>query len=180
MDKRVEANRDTRLRIIKAVVRLLERKNLSDISVTDIVEEAGVARASYYRNYDSKEEVLSEAGRMIIDDFRRNREGVEEACCDYEEVARTFRYFLQYREPMLALHRAGFTSIYEGLFADYVQERMGVAGSDAASSYRASFFAGALFSVYVKWLERGMDESPEQMARTFCSMAAGVFEERSS
>lgn len=77
MDKRIEANRNTRLRIIRATVRLLGEKKLSDVSATDIVEEAGVARASYYRNFDSKEDVLLDAGRMIIDDFKKNMQGIE-------------------------------------------------------------------------------------------------------
>lgn len=173
MDKRVEANRETRLRIIKAVVGLLESKNLSDISVTDIASEAHVARASYYRNFSSKEEVLLEAGRMIIDDFGRSMSDIEGECGGYEGVLRAFRYFLQYREPLLRFHRTGFTGIYEGLFQDYVEGRMRASADDGASRYRASFFSGALFSVYVAWLEGGMEESPEEMARLFCSMAEG-------
>lgn len=173
MDKRIEANRETRLRIIKAVVSLLETKNLSDVSVTDIVSEAHVARASYYRNFSSKEEVLLEAGRMIIDDFARSMRDIDGGCCGYEGVLRAFRYFLQYREPLLRFHRTGFTGIYEELFQNYVEEQMRALANDGVSRYRASFFSGALFSVYVAWLEGGMEEPPEEMARLFCSMAEG-------
>ena len=80
MDKRVEANRETKVRITYALVSLLASKKLSDISVTDIVERAGVARASYYRNFSSKEDVLAEGGRFIIDDFRRSISHVEGGC----------------------------------------------------------------------------------------------------
>lgn len=180
MDKRIEANRNTRLRIILATVGLLEDKRLSDISVTEIVEKAGVARASYYRNFASKEDVLTEAGRMIIDDFRKSMEGVAQGCCAYEGVLKAFRYFLSYREPVLRFHRAGYTAIYEGLFQDYIEEEACGADADDAARYRASFFAGALFSVYVAWLEGGMKEPPEEMARTFCTMASGAFDTLSS
>lgn len=175
MDKRIEANRNTRLRIIKATVRLLDTKRLSDISVSDIVEEAGVARASYYRNFASKEDVLMEAGRMIIDDFKESMQGFDCGCNSYEGVVKAFRYFLSYREPLLCFHRTGCTSIYEALFQAYVEEELCGVEADGTARYRASFYAGALFSVYVTWLEGGMKESPEEMARLFFSMASGVF-----
>jgi len=57
-DKRLEANRLVKLRIARALTKLMEKKNFSDITVTEIVQTAGVARASYYRNFTSKEEVL--------------------------------------------------------------------------------------------------------------------------
>lgn len=178
MNKRVEANRNTRLRIIRATVRLLDTERLSDISVTDIVEEAGVARASYYRNYASKEDVLMDAGRMIIDDFKQSMEDVAGGCRSYDGMVKAFRYFLSYREPLLCFHRTGCTSIYEKLFQDYIEEELCGSDADGALRYRASFYAGALFSVYVTWLEGGMEESPEDMARLFFSMASGVFDEQ--
>lgn len=177
MDKRIESNRNTRLRIIRATVRLLGEKKLSDVSVTDIVEEAGVARASYYRNFDSKEDVLLDAGRMIIDDFKKNMQGIEGGCCSYDGVVKTFRYFLSYREPLLSFHRTGCTGIYEGLFQNYIEDEARKNDTDPSARYRASFFSGALFSVYVAWLEGGMEESPEDMARMFCAMAASAFGE---
>ncbi|MFR4802256.1 MAG: TetR/AcrR family transcriptional regulator [Eggerthellaceae bacterium] len=61
MDKRSEANRQTRERIARALLRLLGIKEFSDISVTDIVREAHVARAAYYRNFSSKEDILVNA-----------------------------------------------------------------------------------------------------------------------
>ena len=41
-----------------AFLALLTRKPYLDISVSDLVREAGIARASFYRNYDSLDEVL--------------------------------------------------------------------------------------------------------------------------
>ena len=57
-DKRYEANRQVKLKIARALTKLMDTKAFSDISVTDIITTAGVARASYYRNFHSKEEVL--------------------------------------------------------------------------------------------------------------------------
>ena len=46
-DKRLEANRLVKLRIARALTKLMEKKNFSDITVTEIVQTAGVERPSY-------------------------------------------------------------------------------------------------------------------------------------
>ena len=53
-------------KIKKAVSDLLEKKPYTDISVTDVVKEANVARASFYRSFNNIDEVLD----SIIDDLK--------------------------------------------------------------------------------------------------------------
>lgn len=51
----------SKLALINAFVALLTRKPYLDISVSDLVREAGIARASFYRNYNSLDEVFLDA-----------------------------------------------------------------------------------------------------------------------
>ena len=44
--------------ISMAFLELLTEKPFMDITVTDVVKRAGVARASFYRNYSSTSELL--------------------------------------------------------------------------------------------------------------------------
>ena len=46
-NKRTLANERTKRRIIRSLLRLMNEKHFSDITVSDIVARAGVARASY-------------------------------------------------------------------------------------------------------------------------------------
>ena len=43
-DKRYEANRMVKIKISRALIKLMDQKPFSDITVTDIVKTAGVAR----------------------------------------------------------------------------------------------------------------------------------------
>lgn len=176
MGKRSQANKQTRISIARALLYLLGHKEFSDISVTDIVEEAHVARASYYRNFTSKEDVLVSAGRVIMDDFGKAIEGIDGGCLSYEGVVLTFRYFREYRIELLRLHEAGFTSIYERLFQEYVARAARGRIPESMLRYGVSFYTGALFNVYVRWLENGMKEPPERMASIFYTMMAAAFE----
>ena len=51
---------DVKTKMKKAMVSLLKRKNYLQITVTDLVQEARVARASFYRVYNSIDRVLDD------------------------------------------------------------------------------------------------------------------------
>ena len=55
MDKRKIANQKVKTSITSALFELLKEKSISEISITEIINKAHVARASFYRNYSSKE-----------------------------------------------------------------------------------------------------------------------------
>lgn len=54
--------------LTEALISLMDVKPFSEITVTELVLKAGVARATYYRNFSSKEQVLTD----YIDDILRN------------------------------------------------------------------------------------------------------------
>lgn len=58
MDKRKEANLHVKTSIINALIDLMKEKSFDAISVSEITARAGVSRVSYYRNFDSKEDIL--------------------------------------------------------------------------------------------------------------------------
>lgn len=176
IDKRIAANNRTKRRIIKALVRLMSEKNFSDITVSDIVARAGVARASYYRNFSSKEDVIASAGAIIIDDFRQKTVGENRSVMEYESILRMFRYFRAYRAALLTLHKAGFTALYMRMFGEFVQDAAGDMPFDDIRRYCLPFYSGAVFIVFVTWLEEGMKESPEEMADLFYRMIRGAID----
>lgn len=174
MDKRQIANNRTKTRIIKALLRLMEEKNFSDITVTDIVGRAKVARASYYRNFSSKEEVIASAGAIIFEDFRQKTVEAGVSVLEYESVLRMFRYFRAYRQALLTLHEAGFTTLYSRMFDECIESIAGTMPFDDIRRYCLRFYSGSAFSVFVYWLEEGMRETPEEMASLFYRMINGA------
>ncbi len=45
-------------RITNALISLMEEKDYNSISITDITSKAGLSRVTYYRHFDTKEDVL--------------------------------------------------------------------------------------------------------------------------
>ena len=53
--------------IYTALLQIMEKKPYEQISITDITRRAGVSRMAYYRNYESKDEILTKRLDKTID-----------------------------------------------------------------------------------------------------------------
>lgn len=58
MDKRKIANQLVKDRLFSALVDFAGEKDWSKVKVTELIEKSGVARASFYRNFKSAEEII--------------------------------------------------------------------------------------------------------------------------
>ena len=98
MDKRREENLRVKENIINTLFCFMQKKSLSDITVTELVKGAGVARASFYRNYDSKEDVLVTLIRDVLELFRNEMKEDTAGLYSYDNVVLSFSYFQKYRK----------------------------------------------------------------------------------
>ncbi|MDE6142426.1 MAG: TetR/AcrR family transcriptional regulator, partial [Bacilli bacterium] len=55
--------------IISALFTLMKKKKYEDISITEITNKAGVSRVSFYRNFNSKEDIIKKWIEDITDHF---------------------------------------------------------------------------------------------------------------
>lgn len=167
MDKRKEANLLVKQKITSSLFLLMQKKSLSDIYITEIIQNAGVARASFYRNYASKEDVLITLIRNVLEDFSVHIHYERERFYNYENVLLSFQYFDQYRNYVLDLYRSGFASV---LLEELNHFHESVAGTMPASSiekYELYLYIGALFNTAVTWLMEEAEISAETIAAYF-------------
>ena len=72
MSKASMDNQRVKNQITEGLFSLLRKKSFSEITVTDIVREAKVARASYYRNFQNKEEIIEAAMDILRDELMKD------------------------------------------------------------------------------------------------------------
>jgi TetR/AcrR family transcriptional regulator, transcriptional repressor for nem operon len=63
---------DTRQRILESARRLFNRKGFSEVSIGEIMTEAGLTHGGFYRHFSSKDELYAEAVRYFL--CKRTRE----------------------------------------------------------------------------------------------------------
>lgn len=161
---------EVKLKIARALTKLMDTKAFSDISVTDIITTARVARASYYRNFHSKEEVLIKITDDIMEEYRKRAEKLENDFFSYEAILLIFRYFKTYKKFILSVYKAGLAYIYLDLFDQELENHMGDMPYNDIHRYKVYFYSGALYNVFLKWLQNGMKEHPSAMASMVTEM----------
>lgn len=158
MNKKQETNAFVKECITEALLQLMKEKTLSEIAITEIVERAGVARVSFYRNFTSKENVIEQHLILLIREWGRNFE--EKG--DRDLFAQTLlEHFYAHKDFYLLLYKQGLSSmIYENIRGAC---RLDLAGNNM-ERYIKSMFAGAVFGWLDEWMRQGMPESPEELA----------------
>lgn len=167
MDKRKAANMRVKDSITKALFELMHRKSFSDISITELIRTAHVARVSFYRNYDSKEDVLITLIEDVLEQFGRTVDSNETDYYTYENIRRSFEYFKCYGDLVLDLYRFGYGSILLEKLNRFHEEIAGTMPNSSIDRYRLYMYMGALFNTAIMWIQNGAKESVEDITRMF-------------
>ena len=148
-------------RLTGAMLELLREKPLAEISISELCGKAGVGRASFYRNYQEKEDILrARACRLFRDWTGLLGDG---APLDRLILA-MFTHFEEHRDFYALLNVRGLT----GLLKDVILELCGFRpDQEAKAAYASAFAAYSLYGWVEVWFRRGMRESAAEMAALF-------------
>lgn len=172
MDKRFQKQEQVKQRIEEALFSLLKQKNFSEITITELINEAGVARASYYRNFDSKEDIIESY-------MKRQRKEVAQKIAFTEEITDLFikeklitslEHYLKQKYYILMLCDRGFDSLILEEINQFAEMMLGDMPSFSTDRYKLYFLAGALFNMTIHWLRSGAMESPRELATVFLNL----------
>lgn len=168
MDKRKEANLRVKKNITEALLGLMQKKSFSDISITEIIRTAEVARISFYRNYSSKEDILTTLIEDVLEQFRN------EICLDgtayytYQNILKGFQYFKTYSHYVLDLYLFGYGSILLEKLNQSHEMIAGTMPNHSIEKYKLYMYIGALYNTAIIWISNGTKEDTEDIARMFC------------
>ncbi|MDD3368601.1 MAG: TetR/AcrR family transcriptional regulator [Lachnospiraceae bacterium] len=163
--------------LAQALINLMEKTSIGDISITDITKKAGVSRMSYYRYFGKKEEILESYLDTIIEDYIREVDSGKAAgqFSDYDHILKSFQFFKQYKDFALCLDRANMSNLLlnrlNGYFSSYVAKPT----SDFKEKTQLYFYAGALFNTFMQWLENDTKEDEETLAVQVYQMTKKMF-----
>ncbi len=154
--------------IAEALMQLLEKKDYGDISVGEIAERAGVHRATFYRHFSSKEDLL----RCCIFEMIRKAEGDRELLHeDFTSFIRpVFQALYDKREQMLSVHRSGLSGLLMDVLKDYFEFDEEYEADDALEKYRTAYQIGGIYACLLLWFSHDMKETPEEMAKIAASI----------
>lgn len=90
--------------ITEALLSLMEKQEYKKITVKDIAEKADVVRKTFYRNFESKDDVLNAYISSIISEYTQNIIETE-PLTPYTLFLMIFRLCLKYKDFCLTLRK---------------------------------------------------------------------------
>ncbi len=161
---RTYRNRITRQKIGDALIKLMEKSPLEEISVSMVARTAHVSRMTFYHYYDTKEAVLTDyLGEIILSYMEEAKQtGHDGQLRSYGHLKFALEYFSQYDKFMVMMEKNGYYNILISGVNQFLKDNFN--NSFGGSRYSLYFYAGALLNVFLEWLKSGKKESPAQIA----------------
>lgn len=151
--------------IIDAFFALLQEHDFYAIDVTKISKKAGVSRATFYRNFQSKEDIIQAYFEKNELDFLSAHAPMNPYSDPKEFIYFCFEKLGQEKANLLALYHHGLIhylseALNAGIEKDFADHQRG----NKALAY---LYAGAVYNLEVYYLANGAVETPENLTKEF-------------
>ena len=171
MDRREKKVKE---RIVKAMIDLSAEKSWDKITITDIINKSKVARATFYRNFSSIDDLITYGISQFREDYWENApKNCTEFLCP-EMLEYTFDYYRKNRELILSYHRSGSSNSLLDIITESMVLSFGDMPSTSVARYKLYYYAGALYNVMIYWLESRTRESAKDMATCFLQFSVSA------
>ena len=141
-----------------ALIKLLETKPMEKITIPEIASLAGVGRTTYFRNFSSKEEMLSFMFLQLWDRWADDHSLRNKNSFSFENVLSFFEFNLSIRPLLELIYRRGVQSALFMSFHSYMTPDL-----STSERYRISFYSYGLFGLTEEWIVGGFKQTPEEM-----------------
>lgn len=144
--------------IMESLLLLLQEKPLAEIAIKEIVEKAGVNRSTYYRHFQTKEDVIRHFYASRLDEYLS---AVPEGIGLEQYFSGMFQSFLRYKKELIQLDRLSLSY----LLLDEMNARFGENELDAVRRLYYHYHIGGVFNSFRYWLREDMTIPPETLAK---------------
>lgn len=167
----------------EGLFRLLDKKNIDKVNVTELCRESGINRATFYAHYGTPYDILNEIEHEMIDEIMRNTEHAWKNKGKLDILSSTevmCQYFYDHADLIRVLIRnfsgQDFTRMlnqtYETIIKSSVAENMDKNDIKLVTAYLAG---GGVFLLNT-WLQEEVQKTPKEIAQ----LIIGLFSEKFS
>lgn len=161
--------------ITTALLHLMEQYPYSDITVKQIVLESGIAHKTFYRNFDSKNDVLDAYINRIMIDYVEQLKNLKN--CKMPDILDViFALCQEYQTLLILLYNNNLSHILLNKWNTFIPEvHEEIVTTDKPFyqkcntvnvSYILAFNIGSIWNIITKWIANDMKETPEEIKDT--------------
>ena len=174
---------NTAIKMDLALISLLKKKPFDYITVSEICEEAGVNRSTFYLHYETFGDLLAETTRYLLDDFLAyfstdtKAIALNLADCELNDLificdkylSPYLSYVKDHKEifgtALLYNQTLGFEDVYKRMFDNIfnpILERFQYTPSNR--QYVMMYYLNGVNAIILEWLRNGCDKSIQEIA----------------
>lgn len=187
VDMRIKYTREW---TFEALYKLLQIKSFNDIKISEIIDKAGISRATFYRNFDSKEDIVKIKVRSMFHDFHKMMLQFYAINQPDDETLLIGEFFKRIDEEEKLIDTV-IKSNLEYVMIDgileimyYYKERFYelVKSNKRTEDYIMDMVASSCWTLLSRWHKSGKEESASRLAKiylgAFRSIYIALFEDR--
>jgi len=146
-----------------ALLELLSEKPMNDISISELVDRAGVGRASFYRNYKQKEDILKAHINTLFCEWT-DEEQKNDGSPLSEQIRIMITHFEKHHDFYKLLNDRGLIYLLKDVIIDLCGPKPEY---EKVQAYASAFVTYTLYGWIDVWFQRGMRESADEIAEMF-------------
>ena len=159
--KNNKRRKESRVKIEKAFIELLQTREIKEITVSDLIKMTGLNRSTFYANYVDIFDLADKTREILENEFSN-------LFADYDyfhERSGALKMFTHIKENQL-FYNTYFKLCYDDkhLVSIYDTKRAEKEHIDSNIKYHIEFFRNGLNAIIKLWLAGGCKESPEELA----------------
>ena len=192
MNKNESKYFNTAVKMDKALLKLLEKKDFEYISIKEICKEAGVNRSTFYLHYENTNDLLKETSDYIIDNFLSYFSAKRsQIAIDYQNSRLEDLLFItpEYLNPYLTyvkenqrifktclkhLNSLNFNTMYNDMFQGIFSPLLARFNlPEKERKYVLKFYLTGIIAVVTEWLNNRCEDSIEDISKIIIQCVAG-------
>ena len=168
--KNNKRRRESQEKIERTFIELLQTREIKDITVSDIIKNAGLNRSTFYANYIDIFDLADKTREKLENEF-------SDLFADYDyfhERSGALKMFTHIKNNQI-FYKTYFKLCYDDkhLISIYDKNRAEKEQIDSNIKYHIEFFRNGLNAIIKLWLAGGCKESPAEMAEVLKSEYRG-------
>ncbi|MDO5424069.1 MAG: TetR/AcrR family transcriptional regulator [Eubacteriales bacterium] len=152
--------------IIDALFELMKEQSFEKISITEIAQKAGVSRLSYYRNFQTKEDIILTFFEQEFQQFLYEIKTLDICDISFRKlISVSFSYWEKRQDRIRMLMRDEQIYLIYVSFNKYLSEILKEYQMKFKLSFwQGKFLEGGIMIVLLEWIQNGCKNSPDEMA----------------
>ena len=187
VDMRIKYTREW---TFEALYKLLQIKQFNEIKISEIIDKAGISRATFYRNFDSKEDIVKIKVKSMFNDFHKMMLQFYQINQPADETMLIAEFFKRVDDEEKLIDTV-IKSNLEYVMIDGILNIMNyyknrfyelVKSNKKTEEYIMDMVASSCWTLLSRWHKSGKEESASRLAKiylgAFRSIYIALFEDR--